>query len=198
MKELILRVINVFIHNLSLMGKVTIVSIVAIISIGVVVFAIQPDSNSVTNLNTTKSKKETVKNQTSDLKDGASTIKDETSITSTDPSRDVPVNNDTTPTNSIPAPAPTPTAPTPTYIPLTLKCNQELADSYANLRDVYLNAENITYTNNLQAIKNEASAEGMLFSGRFDAMRPPEDARHDVRVQEINTQYAVNMIATNC
>jgi len=193
-----LKKIKILLHDLSLISKVTLVSVVTIASLGATSFAIQ------SSLKTAEAQKDIEQPQIKETE-----LKSKNTIDLVESYKEEPVESSSTP--SVTAPEPTtnnpvytpPAEPEPTtnnqvYIPPAPKCNQELADSYLNLRDVYLNAENITYANNLQSIRNEASSRGISFSGYFDAMRPPEDARHTARVAEINNQYLVNMTMTNC
>lgn len=149
------------------------------------------DSNSVVsdtdNQPSTKSDSEQVDTMPEDQ-----TVNESNVSTSTQPTSQTATTQPTqTATNTNPqqTPTPTPTAPT---------CNESMKSSYTSLYNSQVNAENASWTNQITAWNNYASANGMAFSGYVQSMINDNKPAHDARLAQLQTQHYQNLASINC
>lgn len=141
-------------------------------------------------------------NQVDDNEQVEITPEDQTSIesatdTSTQPTAQTIETTTTQPaqtaTNTTPqqatTPAPTPTAPT---------CNESMKLSYTSLYNSQVNAENASWTNQINTWNSYASAHGMSFSGYVQDQINQNKPAHDARLAQLQVQYYQNLASINC
>lgn len=97
-----------------------------------------------------------------------------------------------TATNTTPQQATT--SPTPT----TPTCNQSMKSSYTSLYNSQVNAENASWSNQINAWNDYAAGHGMAFSGYTQSMINDNKPAHDARLAQLQTQYYQNLVSINC
>lgn len=70
--------------------------------------------------------------------------------------------------------------------------------SYTSLRDSQVAAENTRWANQVNGFGNQASANGMAFSGYVEAMKQQYRPVHDANLASIEATYLQNLAIINC
>ena len=190
------------------LNKIQLVGLVATVPllIGGTVFAYNiatpPDSKPVndTTINEQSTTPNKVDRQTNDSDTIDETPQDQTASesttnTSAQSSLQTPTTNTTRPTETTTA-APQQTATNPT--PATPTCNESMKSSYTNLYNSKVNAENASWSNQINAWNDYAAGHGMAFSGYTQSMINDNKPAHDARLAQLQTQYYQNLVSINC
>lgn len=189
-------------NKLQLAGLVATVPLI----IGATVFAYniatpsspKPVNNTTMNEQSTTSNKVDVRTNDSDKADETpqdQTASESTSSTSAQSNPQTPTTNTTRPTETTAA-APQQTATNPT--PATPTCNESMKSSYTTLYNSKVNAENASWSNQINAWNDYAAGHGMAFSGYTQSMINDNKPAHDARLAQLQTQYYQNLASINC
>ena len=90
-----------------------------------------------------------------------------------------------------------PTSNTPPQVEAPT-CNQAMKVSYTSLRDSQIVAENTRWANQVNGFGNQASANGMSFSGYVEAMKQQYQPVHEANLASIEVAYQQNLVRINC
>lgn len=92
-------------------------------------------------------------------------------------------------------PAPTNYTPPQAEVPT---CSQAMKVSYTSLRDSQVAAENTRWANQVNGFGNQASANGMSFSGYVEAMKQQYQPVHEANLASIEVAYQQNLVRVSC
>ena len=127
---------------------------------------------------------------------GDQTASESTTDTSTQSTSQTPTTTTTNPTQTTTNTAPQQTATNPT--PATPTCNQSMKSSYTSLYNSKVNAENASWSNQINAWNDYAAGHGMAFSGYVQEQINQNKPAHDARLAQLQTQYYQNLASINC
>ena len=125
------------------------------------------------------------------------TASEPTDDTSTQTTEQAPKITTTQPTQNTTADTTTQTTTT-TPTPTTPTCNESMKLSYKSLYDSQVNAENASWSNQVNAWNSYASAHGMSFSGYVQDQINQNKPAHDARLAQLQVQYYQNLASINC
>ena len=192
--------------NLSLKKKIlmSVLAVVMLLAIGGSVWAMVAQKQS-SSANSESSK---VPNQADaePRTDNSSIIENEVTSASNDTKQNTmtstPPKADSTISSKLYSSAPVDSTPAPTHytspqaeVPT---CNQAMKVSYTSLRDSQIVAENTRWANQVNAFGNQASANGMSFSGYVEAMKQQYQPVHEANLASIEVAYQQNLARINC
>ncbi len=192
--------------NLSLKKKIlmSVLAVVMLLAIGGSVWAMVAQKQS-SSANSESSK---VPNQADaePRTDNSSIIENEVTSASNDTKQNTmtstPPKADSTISSKLYSSAPVDSTPAPTnYTPPQAEvptCNQAMKVSYTRLRDSQIVAENTRWANQVNAFGNQASANGMSFSGYVEAMKQQYQPVHEANLASIEVAYQQNLARINC
>lgn len=163
-------------------------------------------SNSTQTEQTTASKntdKQAADSEQADTTSTDQTASEPTASTSTQSTTETPKTTVTQPTQTATSTTPqqttTSTTPQQTTAPTTTPtCNESMKSSYASLYNSQVNAENASWTNQINAWNDYAAGHGMAFSGYTQSMIDQYKPAHDARLAQLQAQYYQNLASINC
>jgi len=207
------------IRKLSKPKLIGLVAIVPILIAGTVVaYNVATPPKTVNNAQTEQAKtpsetdKQTNKSERVDVTPEDQTANESSDSTSTQTTTQVPRATTTQPTQTTTNTAPQQTATNPTQTttntapqqtatnptPATPTCNESMKLSYTNLYNSKVNAENASWTNQINAWNDYAAGHGMAFSGYVQEQINQNKPAHDARLAQLQTQYYQNLASINC
>jgi cytoskeletal protein RodZ len=191
------------IRKLSKLKLIGLVAIVPILIAGTVVaYNVATPPKTVNNAHTEQAKtpsetdKQTNKSERVDVTPEDQTANESSDSTSTQTTAQVPRTTTTQPTQTATNIAPQQSATNPT--PATPTCNESMKSSYTNLYNSKVNAENASWTNQINAWNDYAAGHGMAFSGYVQEQINQNKPAHDARLAQLQTQYYQNLASINC
>lgn len=82
--------------------------------------------------------------------------------------------------------------------PQVASCDEDMKESYTNLRDSQIASENAAWVSKITTWNNYASGNGMSYSGYTQSMINENKPAHDARIAQIHTTYQLNIASINC
>lgn len=191
------------IRKLSKLRLIGLVAIVPILIAGTVVaYNVVTPPKTVNNTQAEQAKtpnetdKQTNNSEKEDITPTDQTASEPSDSTSTQTTTQAPRTTTTQLTQTSTNTAPQQTATNPT--PATPTCNESMKSSYTNLYNSKVNAENASWTNQINAWNDYAAGHGMAFSGYVQEQINQNKPAHDARLAQLQTQYYQNLASINC